>query len=118
MAFPDLKDPIIALDIEEHKGADYRLVQRVTEESVRYLRDKANRTPYIYTRTSFWDAYVSDTPDIVAQCPLWIARWRDHPPLPNELPKGWASWKIWQYSDQGTVPGIRGPVDLNRMATT
>ena len=113
-ALPDLREPIIALDIEEHKGADYTLVQSVTEESVRCLK-AINITPFIYTRTSFWDAHVSETPAIVKACPLWIARWRTTPPEPKELPKGWDSWKIWQYTDQGKVPGISGSVDLNRM---
>lgn len=111
---PDLREPIIALDIEEHKGAKYDLVQSVTEESVRLLED-SNITPFIYTRTSFWDTYVSETPDIVKACPLWIARWRATQPKPDELPNGWDSWKIWQYTDQGQVPGIAGPVDLNKM---
>ena len=108
------KEPIIALDIEEHKGADYTLVGSMTEECVRYLKD-SKITPYIYTRTSFWDKHVAVTPDIVKECPLWIARWRKKSPLLHELPRGWDSWTIWQYSDKGSVPGITGEVDLNRM---
>lgn len=29
------------------------------------------------------------------------------------LPKGWDTWVIWQYSWVGSVPGIKGKVDLN-----
>ncbi|AXI24208.1 Glycosyl hydrolases family 25 [Cardinium endosymbiont of Sogatella furcifera] len=109
------KASIIALDVEEHDGADYTLVQRVTEQSVRYLNDYAKVMPYIYTSTSFWNKYVAVTPDIVQKCPLWIARWREQPPLPDELPRGWRDWSIWQYDSRGPVQGITGPVDLNRM---
>lgn len=114
-ALSDRKQSIIALDIEENQGiVDYNLVRGVVEESVRYLKN-INITPYIYTRTSFWDKYVAETPDIVKECPLWIARWGEAPPQPYELPKGWHDWAIWQYADKGSVPGITGPVDLNRI---
>lgn len=106
--------PIIALDIEESKGADYSLVSSVVEESVRFLKEKGI-IPFIYTRQNFWDKHVQTTPDIVKACPLWIARYRSTPPLSNELPNGWEEWVIWQYSDRGSVPGIKGNVDLNKM---
>ncbi|MCT4696882.1 glycoside hydrolase family 25 protein [Candidatus Cardinium sp. TP] len=109
------KASIIALDVEEHDGADCTLVQHVTEQSVRYLNHYAKVMPYIYTRTSFWDTHVAVTPDIVKQCPLWIARWREQPPLADELPRGWCDWTIWQYASGGSVRGIMGAVDLNRM---
>jgi GH25 family lysozyme M1 (1,4-beta-N-acetylmuramidase) len=47
---------------------------------------------------------------------LWIAHWTSaSQPL---VPAGnWAGsgWTFWQYSSTGTVPGIRGRVDLNRL---
>ncbi|WP_342264976.1 glycoside hydrolase family 25 protein [Cardinium endosymbiont of Philonthus spinipes] len=108
------KEAIIALDVEEHTMADYTIVGSVVEICVRYLK-AMHITPYIYTRTSFWNAHVAVTPDIVKECPLWIARWRDVPPSPEELPRGWDLWTIWQYASKGQVPGIIGDVDLNRM---
>lgn len=110
------QEPIIALDIEYSRKMDhYSLVGNVTEESVRYLKDKANITPYIYTTQYFWNKHVPTTPDIVKECPLWIAKWRKNPPLADELPTGWNSWTIWQYTNQGSVPGITGRVDLDKM---
>ncbi|CCM10306.1 Lysozyme M1 [Cardinium endosymbiont cEper1 of Encarsia pergandiella] len=105
---------IIALDVEESNGSDYSLVSSVVEESVGYLKE-INITPFIYTRQNFWDQHVKTTPDIVKKCPLWIARYRSTPPSSNELPNGWQEWKIWQYSSTGSVPGIQGNVDLNKM---
>lgn len=107
-------EPIIALDIEERDGSDYSLVSSVVEESVGYLKE-INITPFIYTRQNFWDQHVKNTPDIVKECPLWIARYRNTPPSSNELPNGWKEWKIWQYSNTGRVGGIQGNVDLNKM---
>ena len=107
-------EPIIALDVEETNGSDYNLVNSVVEDSVRYLK-KINITPFIYTRQNFWDQHVKTTPDIVKECPLWIARYRNRPPSSNELPNGWQEWKIWQYSNTGSIPAIKGNIDLNKM---
>lgn len=44
--------------------------------------------------------------------PLWIAAYVNAPaPV---LPTGWTAYWIWQYTDNGTVPGINAPVDMNR----
>lgn len=42
---------------------------------------------------------------------LWLAAYTPQPTLPN----GWNGYWMWQYSDSGTIPGISGSVDLNRM---
>ena len=41
-----------------------------------------------------------------AKVPLWVARWGKVPDIMCEM---------WQYSDKGSVPGISGNVDLNRI---
>lgn len=40
---------------------------------------------------------------------LWLAQYGPT----AELPPGWDSYWAWQYTDQGTVPGINPPTDLN-----
>lgn len=37
---------------------------------------------------------------------IWYAEYNDTPSLPYK-------WEIWQYSSKGSVPGIKGNVDLN-----
>ena len=37
---------------------------------------------------------------------IWFAQYANEPQLPY-------TYQIWQYTDQGTVPGISQPVDLN-----
>lgn len=48
--------------------------------------------------------------------PLWIAQYRSDSNLPN-LPIGWTHYQLWQYSNQGTVDGIPGKVDMNKCDT-
>lgn len=40
---------------------------------------------------------------------LWLAQYATKP----TLPPGFASAWLWQYTDAGTVPGVKSPVDLN-----
>jgi len=42
---------------------------------------------------------------------VWFPKWGDQPL--NVLP--WGQLSIWQYSNSGSVPGITGNVDMNRM---
>jgi lysozyme len=42
---------------------------------------------------------------------IWYPRWGDQ--MKNVLP--WAEWDIWQFSNQGDIPGIPARVDLNRL---
>jgi lysozyme len=44
---------------------------------------------------------------------LWLAQYNNNP-TPT-LPLGWKRVWVWQYSDKGTVNGIKGNVDLNKM---
>ncbi len=50
--------------------------------------------------------------------PLWVASYRNDPPLlpvgPAGEPAPWKTWTIHQHSNKGIVAGIRSPVDLNR----
>lgn len=73
----------------------------------------------IYTNASFWSTAMADT-DWFARngySVLWIAHWTTAS-QPNVPAGNWAGhgWTFWQHSDRGTVPGISGPVDLDRFS--
>ncbi|HYH91636.1 MAG TPA: GH25 family lysozyme [Candidatus Saccharimonadales bacterium] len=73
--------------------------------------------PIIYTNASFWSTSMANT-DWFARngyTVLWIAHWTTAS-QPNVPAGGWGGkgWTFWQYSSTGTVPGIDGPVDLDR----
>ena len=42
----------------------------------------------------------------MAQYPFWFAKYTDQMDFPYKI-------QFWQYSDEGSVPGIEGDVDLN-----
>lgn len=69
---------------------------------------RIGKPPIIYTRASFWAQL--GNPARFDTCQLWVASYRNDAP---KLPNGWSDWAFWQYSDNGTVPGITGHVDMN-----
>lgn len=74
-----------------------------------------------YTGTWWWNPYMDswdrlkDEKMWIGQYPLWNSCRSDPTAagLAPTLPDSWTDWLIWQYTSQGTCPGIDGPVDLN-----
>jgi len=64
----------------------------------------------IYTYADFLNRMLPDNHAFGAN-KLWIANYsaQTHPPLP----KGWAGYFMWQYSETGVLDGIPGKVDCS-----
>lgn len=73
------------------------------------VRSATGRSPFIYTFPSFWIDTLGNPLDDLG-CPLWIAHYGVKEPT---VPRAWRFWTLWQTTDSGRAPGIRGPVDLN-----
>ncbi len=77
-----------------------------------------DRRPWIYGGATLRDENVSST----FGCPLWLAAYVSNPdpyvPSPWKGNEGGDSFRIWQYTDQGSCPGVPGPVDRNRFFGT
>ena len=71
----------------------------------------------IYTSPSFWKNNMGDTQSFAAAGyrTLWIAYWTTlaSPSIPAAN-WGGTGWTFWQYTSDGSVPGIQGRVDLDR----
>ena len=83
---------------------------RELDEWIAIVGDGLGCTPIVYTGPYFWRSMIGDLPPFEV-CPLWIADYRDRPE--PEIPKPWTRWTWWQTTDKGSVPGIKGPVDLD-----
>lgn len=65
-------------------------------------------SPNIWNNTIHWEKY-----DFSIYS-LWIADWNaEKPDLPQTWQKPGLSWSWWQYSSEGEIDGIDGPVDLD-----
>ncbi len=68
----------------------------------------------IYTATYVWNAL--GNPVALTTYPLWVAN--PSTAAAPVLPKPFTQYALWQYSFKGTMPGITGPVDLDRFTGT
>ena len=80
------------------------------------VRGATGRRALIYTNASSWRA-TGDTLEFArAGHRLWIAQWGVK--KPTILPASrWAGkgWSVWQFTSSGSVPGIAGRVDMDRL---
>ena len=102
----------IALDWEERNTVEVAYVTEIAQG----LIAAGMPAPLIYmslsrVRSNDW------SPLVALNCGLWVAAWGDNDTMPeeNETPTSapWPFWALWQYSSNGSVPGIGGRVDCN-----
>lgn len=72
------------------------------------------RKTLIYTSYGFWKSYMGDT-QVFTKYPLWIANYTTKAqPLVPANNWGGNGWMFWQYTETGSVIGVKGNVDRNR----
>ena len=110
-------DLLPVLDLEVSNGLDAASLTAWAQTWLTQVTAATGVRPIIYTNNSFWSKSMANT-DWFARNGyhvLWIAHWTSasQPKVPAA---GWGGngWTFWQHSSTGTVPGIGGPVDLNR----
>jgi len=71
--------------------------------------------PIIYTTKGFVDACMGGDGSVFAGHVMWQPRYKSGSNEPAPVPGAGQGWKIWQYTETGSVPGIPsdGHVDLN-----
>jgi GH25 family lysozyme M1 (1,4-beta-N-acetylmuramidase) len=69
----------------------------------------------LYTNNSSWSA-TGNTTIFARKHPLWVANFDVSRPIVPAANWGGLGWSVWQYTSSGTVPGISGRVDLDRIS--
>ena len=100
----------LMLDLEVTDGRSPAQVWAWTQTFVARVRAVTGRPCIIYTGFYFWRDSVGN-PNNNLNCPLWLAAYVSNPN--SYVPQAWSGvgWAFWQYTDRGSVPGIRGYVD-------
>lgn len=111
VAKPRSGDLVPALDLEATELTPSETT-RWTETWLETVAHATGRNPIIYTSPSFWENQVADSGRIAERYPLWVAHWGVSSP---DTPGAWDSWKGWQYTSDGSVDGIAGRVDRNKV---
>lgn len=104
------------LDLEDHGGLGQRKLRRWVKAWLGEIEARLGVKAIIYTSPSFWKLHTGNSRWFADHgYRLWIAHWHvDQPRVPA---RNWAGrgWTIWQYDNCGSVAGINGCVDRDRL---
>jgi GH25 family lysozyme M1 (1,4-beta-N-acetylmuramidase) len=102
----------LCMDVEREDGTALETITRCVKACLLNTEDRDQRKPIIYTARWFWDRYVLPAPEWRTY-DLWVASYTSSAILPRD----WKSWRFWQYSESGAVPGSGSrATDLNWFA--
>jgi GH25 family lysozyme M1 (1,4-beta-N-acetylmuramidase) len=105
------------LDLEYTGGLSSSALQTWVKAFVNRIYDRTGVRAVIYVSPSFWSTKMGNSTWFAnnGYDVLWIAHWTtaSSPSVPAEN-WGGKSWTFWQYTSDGSVPGISGRVDLDR----
>ena len=106
--------PVLAIDIEPNGLGDTVSVPQAAEIAARVAMAQG-RPPLIYIGRYGPSGFGTGLPNsVLANCPLWLPEYGDNP-IP---PSGWSAPLLWQYEENGVVPGVGSPCDRSRFAGT
>ncbi len=94
------------LDVEVTGGQSPATINANIHTWVNAVQAATGRRPIIYVGKYFWQD--NDGTSDFSSYPLWLAAYVSG--CPN-TPDQWSSWTMWQYADNGDIPGIGGNVD-------
>ncbi|MDY0018914.1 MAG: GH25 family lysozyme [Anaerolineae bacterium] len=103
----------LVLDIEVADGLSSQKVTDSVRTSLQRLTELEGRKPIVYSARWFWSANVRPSAEWAAY-DLWVANYGVSEPT---LFDSWKTWRFWQYSEKGKVPGVQSTsTDLNWFA--
>ncbi len=101
---PVVYDPESILDDEARtdnvSGEQFTKNTRVFCERI----EESGYRPMIYANM-LWEAFELDLSELL-DYPIWYADYESVPQSPY-------AFEIWQYTNEGQVPGVEGPCDIN-----
>jgi GH25 family lysozyme M1 (1,4-beta-N-acetylmuramidase) len=106
------------LDLEETNGlSDAEMVTWVRTYLER-IYERTGVRAMIYTSPNFWANSVGGSTWFAANGYrlLWVAHWTTGAPTVPAADWAGFGWTFWQYTSNGSVPGIVGRVDLDRFS--
>jgi GH25 family lysozyme M1 (1,4-beta-N-acetylmuramidase) len=84
---------------------------------VKRVNKRLGRKPMIYTNGTSWAATGNTKEFAKAKYPLWIAEWGVSSPGVPAFNWGGRGYSVWQFTSSGSVAGISGNVDMDRLGT-
>lgn len=80
-----------------------------------WVRNWLNLAASVYHRRPIFYSYapwIRDHlhPATTIEADLWLAAYTASPP---QAPRPWTEWRAWQFTSSGSIPGIKGRVDVS-----
>jgi hypothetical protein len=97
------------IDVEVTADQSAAAIAERLRATVTTIENAIGVTPMIYASPKFWNETLQ-SPNF-NDLPLWVAHWGV--PCPS-TPWVWPDWAVWQTESTGSLPGIVGPVDIDR----
>lgn len=97
------------LDLEVGSSLGKEALSNWVRTWMETVKNETGIEPIIYVNSNYANNYLDES---IAHYNLWIAHWTYDPSTPPNTGI-WNSWDFWQYSNNGSVPGITGYVDLD-----
>ncbi len=111
--------PVIDIEAPTDKSISTDALLNWVDRFRKRFERKTRRVLMLYTGAFFIELYNnfyhSTKGFILSDMPLWIAMYPEispNPPYPKDQ-GGWTRWRMWQYTESGTIAGVNPPVDLN-----
>ncbi|MEA2676684.1 MAG: lysozyme [Chloroflexota bacterium] len=107
------------LDLEKNGGLGINKLRRWVTAWLARVESRVGVKPLIYTSPSFWHDKMGNSRWFADNgYGLWIAHW--HVAAPRVPARNWGGqgWTIWQYDNCGSIEGIDGCVDRDRLNGT
>jgi lysozyme len=116
----DIPGVRLFLDVEDNPASAADVTVKLASEIALEIEKLTGLVPDTYTARYQPDGTGKQWPaegdPVLKRGALWFAAYGESA---GDFPwAGWPSWSLWQYTDKGKVPGIYGPVDLNRFDGT
>jgi len=116
-----INDLLPALDLEVTGSLSVAALQSWVSQFLGRVVQRTGVKPMIYVSPAFWSKYLGNTTMFAdaGYNVLWIAHWTTNA-SPTVPASNWGGkgWTFWQYTSDGSVPGISGRVDLDRFNGT
>ncbi len=98
---------LVVLDLEDPDAAGD--LSAWTLQWLQHVESAVGYRPILYSGRYYLQEHGCAIPAI-AQYPLWLAAYQGE--MPANVPP-WPTYLLWQYSDSGTIPGVRAAVDMD-----
>jgi len=98
-----------ALDVETGAWLGKDVLTNWVHVWMTTVKNRTGIEPILYTYSNF----INNFEISLTRYDLWLAHYTGDPEIPPDSGI-WDTWDFWQYTDQGSIPGVSDPtIDLN-----